>query len=74
MTKRSIDKKFVKKLGKFQLGDLVSSYSCEYGNTDMPGVGKIIAIIKTEERPYYCKHNNKLYRFKESEIDIYNSY
>jgi len=74
MTKRSIDKKFVKKLGKFQLGDLVSSYSCEKGNTYMPGVGEIIAIIKTKERPYYCEHNNKLYRFKESEIDIHDSY
>ena len=65
------NKRFVLKLGQFELGDLVSSYGCETGRKYMPGIGEVIAIRPADERPYTCEHNEKLYYFKEKEISIH---
>lgn len=68
MAKNYYKENLVAKLGKFKVGDFISSYSCEKGNKYMPGVGEIIAIRKDLERPYICEFSGKLYWYKAEEI------
>jgi hypothetical protein len=62
-------KQFAIMLGKFSLGDLVDSFGCESGRSYMPGTGMIITIRPDEERPFICEHNDRVYRYKKSEIE-----
>ena len=75
MPAKNISENLVAKLGKFEIGDMVSS--CPWGlkpGRHMPGVGEIIAIRADRERPYICAHNDKLYQFKATEIDHHDFY
>ena len=58
----------------FKVGDLVSCYGCEKGNTYMPGVGVIVVIQPDEEHPFVCEHNDKRYAYKAIEISIHDFY
>lgn len=58
----------------FKVGDLVSCYGCEKGNTYMPGVGRIEVIFPDEEYPFICEHNDKRYSYKATEISIHDFY
>jgi len=74
MSNEDVAEKFVHELGKFKIGDGVSSYHCEDDNLYMPGIGIIIAILVGRKRPYICEHDRRLYQFKENEIDHHDMY